>query len=250
MAKGNFPNCNAITRKWEGGDVNHPADPGGLTSRGVTAARGAQYRKLRRLPPKPVTQWTNDEVDQFYYDEFWTAMECERLACGVDLAVYDAGVNSGPGRARRWLGTSIGGVPIDTIKSICKARLSFVQGLKTWRVFGKGWARRIAGIEASAVSMWLVWSKRPYPTDVLRDEADIAEDRADVQQKAPGAVVAGGATVGGGDAIVNGAVNWWLVAAIALGVAAAVAAASVVAYRNRARASAYRAEALALLERD
>lgn len=247
MAKGNFPNCNAITRKWEGGDVNHPADPGGLTSRGVTAARGAQYRKLRRLPPKPVTQWTNDEVDQFYYDEFWTAMECERLACGVDLAVYDAGVNSGPGRARRWLGASIGGVPIDTIKRICKARLSFVQGLKTWRVFGKGWARRIAGIEASAVSMWLVWSKRPNPTDVLHDEADIAEDRADSQSKAPGAVVAGSGTAATADTIVQGSVNWWLVAALTAAALVGIAVAYVAVVRGRERAAAYRKAASELL---
>ena len=243
MAVGNFEPCNKITRKWEGGDVNHPDDPGGLTSRGVTAARGAEFRKAKGLAPKTVTKWTDAEVTAFYISEFWNVMGCDRLAYGVDLSTYDAGVNSGPSRARKWLLAAIGSDDMTTIKRMCAKRLGFVQGLRTWKTFGKGWARRIAGIEASAVSMWLAGYKVKAPEKVLHAEAEKA-DRAVEDHKTAGKAATGGSVaVGAGDAAVQGAVNWWLVGGVGLALAAVLALVAVKIMQNRERASAYSAAA-------
>lgn len=245
MAASNFQACNKITRGWEGGNVNHPKDPGRLTSRGVTAARGAAHRKARGLAPKVVTAWTDAEVDTFYRLEFWDVMGCDRLDAGVDLATYDGGVNSGTGRGTKWLLASVGGDAISTIQGICAKRLGFVHGLKTWATFGKGWARRIAGIEASAVAMWLAASGVAKPCEVLDAEASKANEKASGQGK--GAVVAAGTGTGtatGASAIDLGAYYWWAIALlilIGLGAAAVLAAK---ASQNRARALAYLGEAV------
>jgi len=246
VAKGNFSACNAITRKWEGGDVNHPDDPGGLTSRGVTAARGASWRKKMGMAPKVVTAWSDTEVDAFYRSEFWDNMNCEGLEFGVDLCTYDSGVNSGPSRGRKWLLASLGGDAVSTIQRMCAARLSFVQGLKIWKTFGKGWARRIAGIEASAVSMWLVASKQPDPAGRLVAEAGAAGDKAATQGKAGGAAMGGAVVTVGGDAVIQGAVNWWLVGGLGVAIVAVVVIFAVKEMQNRERAAAYNLEAMKL----
>lgn len=41
------------------------------------------------------------------------------------------------------------------MKAACAARSSFLHGLKTWSVFGKGWGRRVADVEATGVRMAL-----------------------------------------------------------------------------------------------
>jgi lysozyme family protein len=39
------------------------------------------------------------------------------------------------------------------IQRACAARMAFLQGLRTWRSFGRGWSRRVASTEAVAVGM-------------------------------------------------------------------------------------------------
>jgi lysozyme family protein len=244
MAIGNFAACNRITRGWEGGDVNHPKDPGGLTSRGVTAARGNAWRKSQGLGFKVVTSWSDAEVDDFYRSEFWRAMNCEGLDAGVDLATYDGGVNSGPARSLRWLMASLGGTTIETIKAICGKRLGFVHGLKTWKTFGKGWTRRIAGIEASAVSMWLASQKIVRPDQVLDAEAHKADEKAATQGKGSVVVAAGGgAGASGTSALDLGAYYWWVIATLVVVGLGAAAVLAIKSSQNTARSAAYAAEA-------
>ena len=203
---GNFPNCDRETRKWEGGDVNHPKDPGGLTSRGVTAARGAEYRKKHRMDPKVVTKWSEAEVDLFYKYEFWSPLHGDDLPLGVDLSVYDFGVNSGCSRSVKKLPGVLGTVQVDgkmgpntlmaiqmtnparLIKDHCAARLGFLQALKIWNTFGKGWGRRVAGIRAAALGMVL-------PVVEMKREEARSEEKA--KTTAGGAVVTGGGATGG-----------------------------------------------------
>jgi lysozyme family protein len=39
------------------------------------------------------------------------------------------------------------------IGAICDERLRFLKSLKTWRVFGKGWGRRVAEVKQAALAM-------------------------------------------------------------------------------------------------
>ena len=74
--------------------------------------------------------------------------------------------------------------PRSLIKGHRAKRLGFVQSLAIWNTFGKGWARRIAGIEATSLS-WV--STKPQL------EADAKDARTTAQKQAGGAVVTGGA---------------------------------------------------------
>ena len=151
-----FPECQAITAIHEGTWSNHAADPGGATMYGVTQADFDAWRRARGLPTQSVRFITKTEVLQIYRKNYWDACGAPNLFPGVDLAVYDAAVNSGVSRSKKWLATSVGSNDHSvTVKKICRTRLSFMQSLAIWKTFGKGWGRRVADIEVKGVAMAL-----------------------------------------------------------------------------------------------
>lgn len=237
MAAGNFTRCHEVTAKWEGGWSDHPADPGGKTMYGITEAVYHAWRKARNLSIKPVRYITRAEAMAIYQDQYWTPVGAETLAAGVDLATYDAGVNSSIGRAKTWLKASIGGSDVQTVKNICAKRLSFVRSLKTWATFGKGWTNRIVDIEAKGVA----WALAAVTTPAVVKKS--LEREADTAGKKSGGQVAGAGTAAGGGAVAQQTTDH-----TALFVFLALAAVVTIAFLYRAhinkkRAAAYAAEA-------
>ncbi len=146
--RGNFAACLAVTLQWEGGYSNHPDDPGGPTMRGIIQREYDAWRTKHGLAQRPVHQIEETELEAIYRDEYWNALGCDDLPLGVDLCVFDAGVNSGVGRAREWM---TGNPQIASIDTICDRRLAFLERLgHLWRVFGAGWSRRVAGVRHEA----------------------------------------------------------------------------------------------------
>lgn len=257
MARGNYPNCKKITLVWEGGTVDHPDDPGGFTHAGVTAAAGANYRRRMGLPPKRVDLWTAAEIDAFYRDDYWNGVNGELLPWGVDLATFDFGVNSGPSRAARYLQSvasvgqdgRIGPVTLNAVASmngkvvvqkLCGKRLSFVQGLSTFKVFGRGWSRRIADIEAKGVAMWLAagGALSGQAVKELQGEAGTAGKVSGNQNKGAGSTVAVGGG-GTGTEVLAGDANGWIIAAIVAVTAIVAIGLFIKSRQNKARADAY-----------
>ncbi len=93
--------------KWEGGYTNHPADPGGATNMGIIQKVYDAWRTKKGLPRRPVKEITRDEVEQIYWENYWTPLKCSELPKPLDLAVFDSGVNCGVGRAALWLNTAL-----------------------------------------------------------------------------------------------------------------------------------------------
>lgn len=180
----------------EGGYTDHPDDPGGPTNFGITIA---DYRRYVRPDATAADVRAMDigEAKAIYRRRYWDAQRCDELPAGVDYAVFDYGVNSGIGRSgkalRRVLGIAadISAVTdaviaaaraVDrctVITAICDERLRFLKSLKTWDVFGKGWARRVADVKTAALAM----TETPAPRPRARAKAGGA------------AVAAGGAAV-------------------------------------------------------
>jgi lysozyme family protein len=50
--------------------------------------------------------------------------------------------------------------PRTLIAAICDERLHFLQSLKTWPVFGRGWSRRVAEVKSKALKMAADAAKR------------------------------------------------------------------------------------------
>ena len=164
-----FDICHAITAKWEGGWSDHKADPGGKTNWGITQATLTTYLG-RAASAADIRNLTKSEAKEIYKKLYWDRVTGDDLPAGLDLAVFDFGVNSGPVRAVKAL-QSILGVETDgwigdeTLKAIeqsnlillinelCDRRLKFLKGLGTWKTFGKGWKNRVDDIRVRALDM-------------------------------------------------------------------------------------------------
>lgn len=260
MARENFASCLTVTLTHEGGWSDHPADPGGATMKGVTIGRYREY--YPNATKTDLRNISNADLQRIYRNDYWNKVRGDDLPYGVDLSTFDGGVNSGPSRGAKWLQSAVGvkqdgvvgpatvkaAILADgksTVQKICAKRLSFVHGLKTWKTFGKGWARRIADIEAKGVAMWLAKGAALTERDrqELNGEAQKADNTAAAQNKGAGGAAAGGSAAGGGDAVMSGEPNWMLIAGIAVVVALVVVALVVKSRQNRERAKAYAAVA-------
>ena len=163
----NFTEALEHVLKHEGGFVNHPKDPGGMTNLGVTKAvwdewigRESSEDEMRNLKP--------EDVAPLYKKMYWDRVKGDDLPSGVNYCVFDASVNSGTGRAAKWLQEAVGAVPDGAIgpntlakvkahdadslvNAYCDVRLNFLKSLKTFDIFGKGWTRRVEGVRQAAL---------------------------------------------------------------------------------------------------
>lgn len=151
--KWNYPACLAEVLKWEGGWSNNPKDPGGATMKGVTQAVYTAYRLKAGKATQSVKYITDTELQDIYRRGYWEAIDGDNLPAGVDLAVFDFAVNSGPARAVKYYEGVKSGNPRGTIMALCDKRLMFLRGLGTWDTFGKGWSNRVAGVRSKALQM-------------------------------------------------------------------------------------------------
>lgn len=155
--------------KYEGGYVNHPDDPGGMTNLGVTK------RVWEEWTGKPATEadmraLTPEMVGPLYKTRYWDAVKADDLPSGVDLCVFDCAVNAGVGRASKFLQQAVGvtadgqigpktveattAKPADEIVAkFCDLREAHYKSLPTFATFGKGWMRRLASVESEAQTL-------------------------------------------------------------------------------------------------
>ena len=165
----NFDACLALVLKEEGGYVNNPADPGGRTNLGVTQATWQAWIGSA-VSEQDMRDLTQDDVKPLYRQKYWDVIRGDDLPAGVDYALLDFAVNSGPSRAIRYVQIALGvpsdGIigpqtltaikaetPSDLIESVCDSRLSFLQALSTWATFGRGWSARVARVKDNANRM-------------------------------------------------------------------------------------------------
>ena len=153
----------------EGGYVNNPKDPGGMTNLGVTKRAWEAWAQgpvseavMRGLTPKV--------VGPFYKAQYWDRIEGDKLAAGLDYAAFDMAVNSGTNRAIKYLQQLVG-VPQDGIlgprsleaiiaadagqmaEAICELRMDFLRRLANFDTFGKGWQSRVGRVKIEAAKM-------------------------------------------------------------------------------------------------
>ena len=148
----NYPEALRLVLKHEGGYTNDAEDPGGPTNWGITIYDARSYWKPGATAAD-VKAMPLEVAKQIYKSKYWDRMECDRLPSGVDYCVFDYGVNSGVGRAVPIYG-KFKSLPVaQCINAICDERLHFLQGLKTWPTFGKGWSRRVTEVRAASLAM-------------------------------------------------------------------------------------------------
>lgn len=143
-----------VTLKWEGGYSNHPADPGGPTNYGITLADAKAYWK-KNATALDVQNMPKDVAVDIYRCKYWKTpqYDCDKLDAGLDLCVFDFGVNSGPARAKKYLDGLKGKTVEEKINELCDKRLAFLRGLSIYSTFGQGWENRVKDIRKQALAM-------------------------------------------------------------------------------------------------
>jgi lysozyme family protein len=165
----NFPKALAAVLVHEGGYVNNPKDPGGMTNLGCTKTVWEEHCG-HLVDEKAMRALTPADVGPLYKNKYWDKVKGDDLPAGVDYVVFDAAINSGPGRAAKWLQACVnvyadGIIGDKTIQAVlnkdakelindyCAYRLAYLKMLQTWNTFGKGWERRVKEVNATALSM-------------------------------------------------------------------------------------------------
>ena len=156
--KENFDKCLEMLLSHEGGFVNHPDDPGGITNLGVTKkvydewiGRESTEQEMRDLTP--------EDVAPIYKKNYWDRVKGDSLPSGLDWACLDWAVNSGSGRPAKAVQRAVGATqdgaigpktlglimekdPAEIINYVYGVRQDFYKSLKTFETFGRGWTRR------------------------------------------------------------------------------------------------------------
>lgn len=97
-----------FTLRWEGGFVNHPADPGGATNKGITQAVYNRYRISKQQRTQTVENITDKEVHDIYFSNYWKPSKAEELDEALSIVQFDTAVNFGVGGAIMFVQEALG----------------------------------------------------------------------------------------------------------------------------------------------
>lgn len=173
-----FLRAHEFTAEFEGGYVNHPADPGGETNLGVIKSVWASWCREKGIRQKPMRQLTMSDVLPLYEERYWNPLAA-RLPWPLSAAIYDMSVNHGIGDGRvdeafeegathmlkRALEMKPKGTPLEQALAACDAREEFYHAIVRRRpasgVFLKGWLRRV-----NAQRKWLQANAQPLAPEI------------------------------------------------------------------------------------
>ena len=169
MAAENWQKCLETILHHEGGYVNHPEDPGGETNLGVTKRVYEEFGGT-----KDMKDLTVEDVEPIYKKNYWDRVKADQLPSGLDLCVFDFGVNAGTGRSAKYLQGMVGATKDGAIGPATLAKVKefvsmegvggaiaefqhrrqgYYEGLKTFGTFGRGWTRRVTETTQLALEM-------------------------------------------------------------------------------------------------
>ncbi|NUM72724.1 glycoside hydrolase family 108 protein [candidate division KSB1 bacterium] len=212
----------------EGGFVNNPKDPGGATDRGITQKTFDAWNRVKKLPLRSVKGISKDVAEEIIFENYMRPVKFDDLPAGLDYAMADYSVNSGPARAnkelQRLIGVSADGIfgnitlskvqqiaqepggIHDLIEGLCAARMAFLRGLPHWPEFKNGWTDRVQTVQEAALKMaagvqcaaqpaaGFISAKAPEPAAPVSAAADPAS---------VGAVISGGGVLAAVGAVIG-----------------------------------------------
>lgn len=152
-----FPQAVDHIFKYEGGLVDHPKDPGGITKFGISS------RAYPDLGSDGIRRLTKRDASKIYKRDYWDAMHCDDLPDELRLMAFDCAVNQGVGYATKALQTSVsaradgvigpktltainGADPERAVHRFAMNRFLRYLRNKNWRTFGEGWMSRLLSV--------------------------------------------------------------------------------------------------------
>ncbi len=168
-----FDACLAFTLREEGGYVDDPADPGGATNMGITLATYRQWSDDPAFGPTRVEDMTERTARAIYRSLYWNPLRADTLPIGVDLSIFDMGVNAGIWRSARLLQRALGftGEEVDgcigpetlgpaakydpgtLVANLAERQAAYYRSLADFSIFGAGWLNRTEARRNAALAM-------------------------------------------------------------------------------------------------
>ncbi len=183
--------------RWEGGFVDHPADPGGATNRGVTQKVYDSWRASNGQAQRSVRELLDSELSAIYEQNYWRAARCGELQDKLDLVMFDTAVNMGVRRAVNFLQEAVGcqvdggfgGATLAAVQccdpghallKYCNTREDYYRRLVSAKpdlgVFLRGWLNRLNALRG-AVGLAGAATTRGVPgAEIIQRVPDLGED--------------------------------------------------------------------------
>jgi len=153
----------------EGGYVDNKLDPGGATNWGCTQAVWEGYIG-HKVSIDDMKALTKEDVKPLYKKRYWDAIHGDAIPSGLDYCLFDCAINSGVNRSAKIIQEIVGVFadgaignntvsaitqlnPVTAINEFCDKRQAFLESLKTFPVFGKGWSKRVSEVRIRALEM-------------------------------------------------------------------------------------------------
>ena len=153
----------------EGGYVDNKLDPGGATNWGCTQASWEGYIG-HKVSVDDMKALTKEDVKPLYKKRYWDAIHGDAIPSGLDYCLFDCAINSGVNRSAKIIQEIVGVFadgaignntvsaitqlnPVTAINEFCDKRQAFLESLKTFPVFGKGWSKRVSEVRTRALEM-------------------------------------------------------------------------------------------------
>lgn len=155
----------------EGGFSNDPRDPGGATNHGITIGTLSHWRG-RTCTVADVQQLQLAEAMAIYRAWYWNVVSGDNLPAGLDLIVFDAAVNQGPGTAAMFLQEAVEAVadghigpntlaairvcdPVQAITAVAHHRDQAYHAAAQFPTYGNGWLTRLGRVTDQS----LAWAR-------------------------------------------------------------------------------------------
>lgn len=148
----------------EGKYQNHYEDHGNWTGGkvGTGIRKGTKFGiSAASYPDLDIKNLTREQAKEIYYHDFWLKLGGESLHKALMYQIFDASVHHGCWRAMKFLQLAVGAKADgyfgpkteaavkaadlnDKLLIFLAERLDFMNDLKTWTKFSRGWSQRIA----------------------------------------------------------------------------------------------------------
>ena len=171
----NFDKAFEILIGHEGGYTKDPNDNGNWTggAKGKGILKGTKYGiAANSYPNLDIINLTLAQAKDIYRRDYWNKVNADELPAKVRFQIFDMAVNAGVNRAVKILQQSLGmtGNAVDGIfgkNTLAKVqaadqenlvllysanRLEFYTSLSSFKLYGKGWTRRVASSIKTAVT--------------------------------------------------------------------------------------------------
>lgn len=163
----------------EGNYCNDVGDPGGPTKYGITIHDTIKWFGGGQLTSANYSKWTErvkaltlEEALAIYDKKYWAPVRGDELPSGIDLLLFDFGINAGPTvgikKLQKCLGINQDGVIGNKTLSAIWAlpdfkplnscyydvKIAFYRSLGTWSRFGRGWTNRADKMKREALRLF------------------------------------------------------------------------------------------------